>query len=435
MKIKSIKVLSLLGASLVFAACNKDDKKIVDTAISSTITIENVLAAKPLVESGTFKGAGVVPVILPGESVTFQFSAGIGQTVTFATMYGWSNDLFFAPANPGIALYDANKKPIEGDVSAQIKLWDNGTRVNQKPGDNVVHPGIAVSAPTNVTEIAGTDAQGNTYAAAKDMLNASLKYDGNSLFTLTIKNTSGTTVTPTPFSPGVWAISYVEGGDVIEKNVLYEAGKPTANGLTELSESGNNAILETYLNGQKGILTGLSPVLVVVYNGIANPIFKVGEKDQGKGLKNIAQKGDATEFVNYLKALKGVKNVYVLSAAKTEILWPKIGNQSAGKVTQELKVGRGDRIAIATMYGLSNDWFFASIDNGVSALLKGDISNTIGLFDNGTAVSGYPGANISLAALGGTPIAEDAVIVAVPNPNPFNTLPAVKDFIKVTLNQ
>ena len=47
-------------------------------------------------------------------------------------MYGWSNDLFFAPANPGIKLYDDMGTPITGDVSSQIKLWDNGTRV--EPG-------------------------------------------------------------------------------------------------------------------------------------------------------------------------------------------------------------------------------------------------------------------------------------------------------------
>ena len=101
---------------------------------SNTITIENVLDSKPLVESGTFKGTGTPPVILPGQSVSFSFSAAKNQRLTFATMYGWSNDLFFAPANPGIKLYNDDGTPITGDVSAQIKLWDNGTRVNQTPG-------------------------------------------------------------------------------------------------------------------------------------------------------------------------------------------------------------------------------------------------------------------------------------------------------------
>ncbi|MEI2274313.1 hypothetical protein OHD16_19350 [Sphingobacterium sp. ML3W] len=61
-------------------------------------------------------------------------------------MYGWSKDLFFAPENPSINLYKADGSPITGDVSNQIKLWDNGTRINQRPGVNVIHPGTGDQA-------------------------------------------------------------------------------------------------------------------------------------------------------------------------------------------------------------------------------------------------------------------------------------------------
>ncbi|WP_336836342.1 spondin domain-containing protein [Sphingobacterium siyangense] len=108
---------------------------------ATTITIENVLDSKPLVESGSFKNTGASPVVMPGEAISIKFSAAKGQALSFATMYGWSNDLFFAPANPGIKLYQDNGTPVEGDVSAQIKLWDNGTRINQMPGAAVIHPG------------------------------------------------------------------------------------------------------------------------------------------------------------------------------------------------------------------------------------------------------------------------------------------------------
>src|SRR5690606_29741203 len=153
---------------------------------ATTITVENVLDSKPLVQSGTFQNSGEVPVVLPGESVSFQFSAAKGQAVSFATMYGWSNDLFFAPANPGIALYAEDGTPIEGDVSSAIKLWDNGTRINQAPGESVSHPGTAESEPENVMEVNGADAQGNAYAQASAMMKATLKYNGSSMFTLTL---------------------------------------------------------------------------------------------------------------------------------------------------------------------------------------------------------------------------------------------------------
>src|SRR5690606_3580411 len=138
-------------------------------------------------------------------------------------------------------------------------------------------------------------------------------------------------------------------------------------GLTSVAEMGDIAMLSDYLKAQTGIFTPLSPVLVVVYNGIENPIYKVGEKDRDKGLKKLAQMGDASELSAYLKTLDGVKNVYVLPASNSTVLLPKIGEQPGSKVSQELNVESGDRLAIATMYGFSNDWYFASKGDGVDA--------------------------------------------------------------------
>src|SRR5688500_14979929 len=103
MKYNSLNACALLAAVLLLGSCKKDDDNPPDR--SGTITIENVLDSKPLVESGTFKGSGTPPVIFPGQSTSFSFSAAKNQRLTFATMYGWSNDLFFAPENPGIKLY------------------------------------------------------------------------------------------------------------------------------------------------------------------------------------------------------------------------------------------------------------------------------------------------------------------------------------------
>ncbi|NLR67389.1 hypothetical protein HGH92_24005 [Chitinophaga varians] len=433
MKNKQPAWASFLGLSLIISACNKDDEGNMGMTSSPTITVENILDSRPLVESGTFKNTGSSPVIMPGESISFQFSAGKGQAVSFATMYGWSNDLFFAPANPGIKVYKDDGTPIEGDVSAQVKLWDNGTRINQAPGASVMHPGTAEDTPKNITEVNGTDAQGNTYAAASALMKASLHYNGNSIFTLTITNTSGGTSNPTPFSPGVWTVSYLAGGNLLSPNPLYEAGKPSANGLTNIAEMGDNSVLGNYISGQTGIFTPLSPILVVVYNGIDNPIYKTGENDRGQGLKKLAQTGDASDLAAYLKTVKGVKNVYVLPAPNTTVLLPKTGGQTGGKVSQQLSVANGDRIAIATMYGLSNDWFFASTGNGTDATQTGDISGSIALFDDGTAVNQFPGAGFTQANFGGTPLPENKNITAVPNPNDFTTLPAIPNIIKVTL--
>ncbi|KAA2238427.1 hypothetical protein F0L74_19555 [Chitinophaga agrisoli] len=417
---------------LAIASCSKDDDNNQPPADKkSTITIENVLDSRPLVESGTFQGTGSPALILPGQSTTIQFSAAKGEALTFAAMYGASNDLFFAPANPGIQVYDDKGMPIEGDVSAQVKLWDNGTRINQKPGATVNHPGTADSK--NITEVNGTDAQGNTYLAASKLVKATLKYNGNSTFTLTLQNTSGGTANETPLSPGVWAVSYIVGGQLLNAAPLFENGKPTANGLTAIAEMGDNSQLSAYVKGITGIFTPLSPILVVVYNGIDNPIYKTGENDRGEGLKDLAQKGDATALAASLKGKAGVKAVYVLPAPSSKVLLPKIGDQPGSTVSQEITVGEGDRLAIATMYGFSNDWFFASADNGIPASQTGDVSATIKLFDNGTAVDQFPGAGITQFNLAGTPLAETKVISEIPNPNAFTTLPGISNIIRVTL--
>jgi hypothetical protein len=430
---KSLRTHSWAALALTIsflASCKKDDHG-GGPAQKKTITVTNVLDSRPLVESGTFQGTGTPPVVLPGESITINFSAAKGEALTFATMYGWSNDLFFAPANPGILVYDAQGKPIEGDVSAQIKLWDNGTRLNQAPGINATHPGTADTK--NITEVKGTDAQGNTYLAASALVQATLKYNGNSTFTLTLKNTSGQTANETPLSPGVWAVSYIAGGQLLSPNPLYREGQPTANGLTSIAEMGDNAPLNTYVQSITGIFTPLSPILVVIYNGIDNPIYKVGEKDRGLGLTPLAQKGNADTLAANLLKKSGVKAVYVLPAAQSTVLLPMMGDQAGSQVTQEISVSKGDRLAIATMYGFSNDWFFASMDNGVDATMAADISSTIGLYDDGSAVNQFPGAGITQFNLAGTPLAESKTIAVVPNPNGFTTLPAIRNIIKVVI--
>ena len=417
-----------LLATAALGACKKGSTP---PTTNETITVSNVLKSEPLVESGTFQGTGSPALIQPGQSVTIKFSAAKGEALSFATMYGWSNDLFFAPANPGIQVYDSTGTPIQGDVSSQVRLWSNGTRVEQTPGPNVQHPGVAESK--NITEIVGKDAEGNTYLPASSLVKATLVYDGDSYFTLTLENISAGTANETPLSPGVWTVSYIVGGTLLDPAPLYASGQPTANGLTSIAEMGNNGPLSTYVQGITGIFTPLSPILVVVYNGIDNPIFKTGEYDPGKGLTPLAQKGNADTLAAYLKTVPGVREVYVLPAPQTTVLLPVIADAIGGTVSQQLSVMPGDRLAVATMYGFSNDWFFATSGNGVDATVKGDLSSSIGLYDDGSAIEQFPGAGITQFNLAGTPLQEHQLIAPVPNPNAFTTLPAISSIISVTL--
>lgn len=387
---------------------------------SQLFKVENVLEVTPLVESGTFMGEGDPPVILPGQKISFSFSAGKGQALSFATMYGWSNDLFFAPDNPGIALFDEDGMPLEGDVSDQVKLWDNGTKVNQEPGMDVPE---APDEDELIMEIDGMDAQGHTYLSADELMKTTLTYEGNSVFTCTIENISGGTANETPFSPGVWAISNFIGGELLDENPLFEEGQKTANGLQPLAEMGDNSLLAGYLSEHTGVVTGLSPVLVVVYQG-KNPLFSEGEKDRGEGLADIAQTGDAMALKTFLEEKKGVRNVYVLGDSPVT---------PGNSVEQEIDFQYGDRITFATMFGSSNDWFYSFDDKGVKAWETGDLTASVKLWDDGTAVNQYPGAGNSQVGFGGAPQTEESEnIREVGDTYP---VPAVKDVIHVSLGQ
>ena len=70
----------------------------------------------------------------PGASYEFTISARPGAWLSFATMFVQSNDLFYAPDDTGIALWDADGNALDGDITSQILLWDAGTEVNQAPG-------------------------------------------------------------------------------------------------------------------------------------------------------------------------------------------------------------------------------------------------------------------------------------------------------------
>lgn len=96
-----------------------------------------VAARVGVVESGVFNtpegGAGPAPAF-PGDSYSFTIMASPGDRLSFATMFVQSNDLFFAPAEAGVALFDSNGNPYSGDITGMFLLWDAGTEANEVPG-------------------------------------------------------------------------------------------------------------------------------------------------------------------------------------------------------------------------------------------------------------------------------------------------------------
>ena len=174
---------------------------------------------------------------------------------------------------------------------------------------------------------------------------------------------------------------------------------------------------------ETAIITGLSPVLMVIYTGNTNPIFTVGKKDAGLGLKNIAQTGNAATLKTSLERERNVREVIVIGSAPIA---------PGSKVSTTYEAYEGEKIAFATMFGYSNDWFYAN-NTELHALDRGNKTSLVSLYDDGTAVSQYPGAGNAQAGFTNKPIGEDHAIKVVTSDNSGFPVPLVSDIIKVTI--
>ncbi len=395
-------------ATSVFLSCSKNED--MGTPMSNdtrTFMVENIVTPKLFVESGTFKGVGNkevnLPVILPGQSIHFKFNAGKNQTLMFVTMYGKSKDWFFASEQPGIKLFDNQGMAVTGDVSSQVKLWDNGTK-NDETGADESNP---------IREVRNVD--------ASKLMRLTLAYEeSTSEFTLTLTNTSAGTGHETPFSPGVWAVSTFDGNKLLAEKPFFSPGEKSNPEISDIAQKGDVEKLKANVEANTGIITGISPVLLVVYQGAKNPIYELDKRESGMGLKELSQTGNADKLKESLKKMNGVKEVYVVGNSP-------IGPGQKGMV--QYKATKGDLLAYASMFGFSNDWFYAN-EKAVSALSADNITKNTGLFDSGTGVDQFPGAGNRQALFGGMPQAESKPVTKVGNTFP---VPPVEQVLRITI--
>lgn len=408
--LKATYAVALLTFGALSTACEDNNNDW--TKDAPRITFENVCQVKDFVQSGTFEATAV------GATTSFSFYAAPGQTLMLASMYDYSNDLFFAPENPGIPLFDAEGIPLTGVLVGAVKLWDNGTRLNEAPGADITHPGMAQSGV--VTQIVGEDAEGNIYLPASDIMELSLSFDAvESKFTCTITNISDGTINQTPFSAGVYAVSNILEGRLVNPTPLFSAGESSSAALTALAEEGNVTALESELAANTGIITTLDGAIVVIYTGESNPLYKLGEL-ASNGLREFAEEGDAKLLESELRKMANVKRVYFSESVV----------QPGKSIQTPYWAVEGDNIAFATKFGYANDWFYAS-SGVISALYSGSATSQILLLDAGTAANQYPGAGWTQELFDGDDILERQPITPVGSEFP---VPSVESVINVKLN-
>lgn len=123
----------------------------------------------------TPNGGETAGPIGPGGSYEFTLTAKPGMKLSLITMFGQSNDWFYASEPGGIKLFE-NGKAISGDITNKFILWDAGTEKDEEPGVG------ANQAPRQKAPNTG-DAENGKVHKVKDA-----KYQGNNsqLFRVTI---------------------------------------------------------------------------------------------------------------------------------------------------------------------------------------------------------------------------------------------------------
>ena len=352
--------------------------------VTFKVRIENISQSLSYRGSGAFNtpvGASGPGPLLPGASYAFSFDAAPGDRLSFATMYVQSNDLFFAPDEEGLALWE-DGSPVSGDITAQIHLWDAGTEVNQAPGvgsDQAPRQSGPDTGTVEEGEVRMVD-DGFDYGEVGNLIAVTItpvESAAGTRFTVNIANLDDST---TPLAPGVWAV-HAEGAPLFAMGEM-DRGE----GLEDLAEDGNPGLLAEALVMESGVNTILAPGVWVIHRD-ADPLFAMGEMDRGEGLEDLAEDGNPG---------------LLAEALGVEVFNTPAGAEGPGPVLPggayefSVMARPGDRLSFATMFVQSNDLFFGPKGEGIDLFGPGssverDVTAQIYLWDAGTEVNQLPG--------------------------------------------
>jgi len=496
MKMKKLNLVLLGTALLAFTACSETDVAIEESAIDPnpetvsetngenvqenlamadfTVTVENVVTPKPIFQSGVFAvpvgGSDPAP-LFPGDAYEFEIDAGPhvlpgdgGTRLSFVTMFVQSNDLFFAPDEEGIALYNEDGSPICGngqlDVTDQVLLWDAGTEVNETTGGPNQKPQQAPDAEDQgedengvVTEITNNSCSfGNVLPETSEVIKVTIEYVGPARFKVRIKNVSDATTiavpakgedatAPVPVSPGVYAVHTMPAPFFVEGEAAAGAGLVgSAEGVENIAEDGFPEALAMDTKAATGLIVPLSPGAWAIHEDGILPLYNIDSPDFGEGLEAVAEDGVPTMLAASLAEKAGVK---FSGAFDTPVGADGPGAIGPGGSYQFTCEGTdGDYLSLATMFVQSNDWFYSFAPKGIAlfedgAPREGDVTEYIFLYDSGTEADEYPGAGLSQVIRqgeGDSGEADPDMNVRFIDPADQSNVPAGVNVIKVTIS-
>ncbi len=303
-----------------------------------------------VVRSGYFNtpaGAEMPAPIGPGQAYEFYVRAEPGQMLSFATMFVPSNDLFIAPDEQGIALFDESGNPLSGELAVALSLLDAGTEANEHPGtgaNQVQNQPGPNTGPADADNTVRPVNDGYSYPAANEVLQVSITPMETQTFTVRIENVSMPgTLTPSdsseqavPIAPGIWAV-----------------------------------------------------------HTMPAPLFRAGEADRGLGLEDIAEDGNPAVLAGALPARGSVIASGVFNTPQGADSPAPVGPGAAYQF--EIEAVPGARLSFATMFIPSNDLFYAPGEEGLPLFnedgepIMANYTGKIYLWDAGTEANEEPG--------------------------------------------
>jgi len=331
-------------------------------------------------DSGAFNtpvGASGPGPLLPGRAYEWTFRAMPGDRLSFATMLVQSNDWFFAPAEPGIPLYQNGSK-MTGDVTDYVKLWDAGTEGDGVPGKGPYQaprqpgPDTGPADPMDHVRQVLTD----LIPPTDELVKVTLHDAGAHTFKLRIENVSGGSDFATPLAPGVGVVHTAPAPLFINGQADFGMG------LEGLAEDGAAGGLAAALAAHTGVNTPLAPVAYTVHTS-PDPIFTPGQR-ASSGLEVLAEDGAPTKLVPMVSGHAGAAAVG-RGASGPGPIFPGDGNYSF-----EITASPGDHLSLATMLVQSNDWFYAlrnqPLFDADGDPIRGNFTHVVELYDAGTEV-------------------------------------------------
>lgn len=454
MKTKKLLPLFLSGALMAFVACSDPDTLDVpneDTKANASeeesakdtaeeeematadfiVTIENVSTPKPIFQSGVFAipiGGTEPAPLFPGDAYEFEIDAGPsvlpgdgGTRLSFVTMFVQSNDLFYAPGEEGIRLYNEDGSSIcaDGpvDVTDQIALWDAGTEVNETTGGPNQKPQQTPDAEDQgedengvVTKITNNSCSfGNVLPENDEVIKVTIENIGPARFKVRILNVSDANTiavpaqgegvrAPVPVSPGVYAVHTSPSPFFVEGEAASGAGLVASNeGLEDMAEDGFIDALSMDTQEATGLIVPLSPGAWAAHDDGIQPIYEIDTPDFGEGLEAIAEDGMAAMLAEALAVKEGVNSSGAFDTPVGASGPGAIG--PGGSYQFSFSAKEGDQLSLGTMFVQSNDWFYAFVPHGLALFkdgmpISGDITEYVYLYDAGTEADEYPGAGL-----------------------------------------